>query len=651
MRWAEPWALAALALVPAVLLAWWWLERARRAAVRRAGDEPLVEAMTHAGRGLGRGRRLARAVLLALAMALVALALARPQFGLRTELRKARGMDVVVALDLSRSMLARDVVPSRLARARIELAELIGQLSGDRVGLIGFTSVALPLSPLTVDHAAVKLQLDAATPDDLPRGGTAIGDAIRAGLRMLESAPESGGAQAIVVVTDGEEHEGDPKAAAAEAKAKGVEVHVVGVGSRTGEPIPIEDKNGKITGYVKDGAGRTVVSRLNEAMLRDIAGAGEGLVALPGTQGGLDLSKVRLHLSTLKKAELSDRVVRVYEERYQWFLAPAFLLLLVSVLVRPSRGAAAVALLLALLPRPALAEGPLESEHPLAAAGRLALENGQADIAASLFDKAIDQLGERPDLLYNLGLAEAARGELDTAISRLQQAREAAKDPNLRAKAGFSLGNTYRSLEKYDEAIGAYRGALIDDPKLSGARRNLELTRAMKAVKAAQPKDPNQDGEPDPDQDPPEDQDGGTSDGGGGDGGPPDAGVGDGGDDGDGGGESGDDGGDSEDGGDGDGSSGGADAGSSDDDGGSSGGADGSSGDTPDAGSSGGGDASTGDTGASGSNAAEQPDQEEASVDKQNVEQILDALQEQEEALKRQRLLKKVGKGKVKKDW
>ena len=354
MRFAEPVALIALVLVPLALLAWWLDERARRRRISRAGDPALVARLTQAGADGGATLRIARAIVLALALALVALALARPQFGLRTELRKARGMDVVIALDLSRSMLARDVVPSRLERARIELSDLVDRLGGDRVGLVGFTSVALPLAPLTIDHAAVKLQLRAATPDDLPRGGTSIADAVQAGLRMLESAPDSGGAKAIVVVTDGEEHEGDPQAAAKKAKEAGVEVHVVGVGSRTGEPIPLVDASGKTTGYLKDRRGQTVISRLNEDMLKKIAAAGSGLVAVPGAQGGLDLSPVRNHLSSQKKAELSDRVVRIYEERYRWFLVPAFVLLLLATLLRPSRRPARVVLgglLLALVPR------------------------------------------------------------------------------------------------------------------------------------------------------------------------------------------------------------------------------------------------------------------------------------------------------------
>lgn len=646
MRFAEPWALIALLLVPAVLIAWWFNERARQRHFTAAGDPSLLSKLIETSKDGGYSSRLGQAVALALAVGLIAGALARPQFGLRTEVRKSRGMDVVFALDLSRSMLARDVVPSRLQRAQIELSDVIDRLGGDRVGLVGFTSVALPLAPLTIDHAAVKLQLRSAEPDDLPRGGTSIGAAIKAALRMLESAPESGGAQAIVVVTDGEEHEGDPEAAAKAAAEVGVEVHVVGVGSRTGEPIPLVSKAGKVTGYLKDSRGRTVVSRLNEKMLRKIASAGSGLVALPGAQGGLDLSPVRSHLSTQKKAELSDRVVRVYEERYQWLLGPAFVLLLLATVIRPTRkGARIVVVGLGLMLTSASASAQaLQTEDGDAKEARQALADGRGEDAVKAYERALDKLGERGDLLYNLGLAEAARGELDQAVSRFKQAAGAAKDPNLRGKSAFALGDTYRKLKKYDEAMKSYRQALIEDPKLTGARRNLELTRAMKAVAAAQPKSEDEDGEPDPDKEPPEDQDAGPQDasdqdgGSGEDSGSPDAGSSDGSDDKGDGGDSPDAGssGDGEDG-------GGKDSGAPDEE---------DAGDKGDDKDGGGGGEDGGKQDASAPSEGQDSDEgEDKELNKQDTAQILDALQEQEKALERKRLKQEFGTKKVKKDW
>lgn len=615
MRLEAPYMLAALLLVPMVLVATMLLERWRDRRVARAGDPRLFDRLS-AGSS-HRRRRAIQAGLLAAALGFMALALARPQLGMRTEVRKARGMDVVLAVDLSRSMLARDVVPSRLERARIELEDLVDRLPGDRIGLVGFTSIALPLSPLTVDHAALKLQLRAATPDDLPRGGTSIGDAIRAGRQMLESAPETGAARAIVVVTDGEEHEGEPEKLAAEAEKAGIEVHVVGVGSRTGEPIPLMNEAGKVTGYLKDARGQTVVSRLNEDMLTSIANAGSGLVALPGANGGLDLSPVRNHLATLQKAELEDRNVRIYEERFQWLLAPAFLFLLLATVVRPTRRATRLVVkglsgLLVFWATSAQA-APFESEDPDARAGAQALADGNAEEAVNAYQRAIDRLGEDPRLLYDRGLAEAAAGELDKSIASLKTALESSPDPKLRGQAAFALGNAHRAMKKYGDAVKSYRRSLMEDPTNAGARRNLEIARQQKLIQELQPKDPNEDKEKsddgeqgDEDEEDKENPDAGTD----------------------------------------------ADAGASDaepSDGSDPGEPDGG-GDGDDGGSQGSPDAGVEDAGGASSPESEPEDSEEERSE-QDVEQILDSLAEQEKALERKRRLEKFRGRKVTKDW
>ena len=625
MRFEEPWAFLALLLVPAFGFAHWWMAQHRARRLATAGDPKLLEEMALISERASL-IRTAQIVLTGLALAFVVIALARPQFGLKVDKRRARGMDVVIALDLSRSMLAQDVVPSRLARARIELSDLVDQLGGDRVGLLGFTSLPLPLCPLTVDRAALKLQLKAASPDDLPRGGTAIGLAIEEGLKMLKNARATGASQAIVVVTDGEEHEGDPESAAKKAAEAGVQVHVVGVGSRTGEPIPILDDKGRSKGYLKDRSRKTVVSRLNESMLRKIAEAGTGLVALPGAQGGIDLNPVRRHLGTLRRADLEDRVVRVYEERYQWFLVPAFILLVLASVLRPSKprrrlvvsGLAALWLLAA---SPAQAAGPLESEDPDVVAGNAALAEGKAEEARQAYERARSRLGDRPEILFNQALADVARGELDQAITGFKTAGSSATDPALRGQAAFALGNTLRQLKKYDEALEAYKQALVAAPGLSGARRNYEITQRMKAIQDAQPKNEDPNGEPDENQDSPDGgpSDGGPSDGGsqgqGGDGGPPDAGT------------------------PGDGGSDNADGGgaNTNDGGGPPPAGDGGT-DTPDA------------SGAPPPKPSE-PEEPEEEVDRQQAEAILDALQDQEEALKRERLLKRFKGKAVEKDW
>jgi Ca-activated chloride channel family protein len=637
VRFAEPWAFLALLLVPLSLGVWLWLERRRARQLQAAGDLGLLGRMTGLGPAQGRRARTLEATLVALALGLVALALTRPQFGARTDVRKARGMDVVVALDLSRSMLARDVTPSRLERAKIELEALVDALPGDRVGLIGFTSAALPLCPMTVDHAALVLQLRSAGPEQMPRGGTAIADAIAEAQRMLETSPHKDSGKAIIVVTDGEEHEGDPVAAAQKAQELGIEVHTVGVGSAVGEPIPLPDGS-----YLRDAAGQTVISRLDTGILEKVAAAGGGVVSVPGASGGLDLSPVRSRLAQLEKADLEARTVRVYEERYRWALTPAFVLLLLATLARarrarlPAQASHAAAALVVVLAPLLSGAGPLEREHPDVAAGNQALLDGKPKEALEAYSKAETQLGKDARVLLNQGLAKAADGELAQAIEAYKAAQAASSDPSLRAQAAYAQGNAERSLKKLDEAIKSYRRSLLDDPQHEGARKNLQLTSAMKRIQALQPKPPGED-KNDKGQNQDQKQGGDSSDGGSsssGDGGssPPDGGTG----------EDGAAGQSAQD----DGGSGTADAGS-----GAS--PDGSA-DGPEAGASGaaGQDAEAGGDAAPQSAPSSESDQSDQAKDEEkDRDAVLDALEAKEKALQGKRRAKGIKPRRVEKDW
>ncbi len=629
MRFAEPWAFLALVLVPIAVLAWLWRERLRARQLAKAGDLGLLGRMTGLGQTQGRRARTIELALVSCALALVALALARPQFGARTDVRRARGMDVVIALDLSRSMLARDVTPSRLERAKIELEALIASMPGDRVGLLGFTSAAIPLCPMTVDHSALVLQLRTAGPEQMPRGGTAIADAIAEARRMLESSPHKESGKAVIVVTDGEEHEGDPEAAAKAALEAGIEIHTVGVGSAAGEPIPLPDG-----GYLRDPSGQTVISRLDTSILEKVAAAGGGVVSVPGNSGGLDLAPVTARLAQLEKADLEERTVRVYEERYRWALAPAFVLLLLATLVRARRAKTPLTALVATLTLPLLmGAGPLEREQPDVAAGNQALADGKPKEALEAYGRAEPTVGLDPRLLLNKGLAQAADGELDKALEAFKAAIAGSTDPAVRAQAAYAQGNAQRSLKKLDEAIQSYRKALLDDPKHQGARKNLELTSAMKRIQALQPKQPGDDKQKqeggDKKNEDSQQSDGGSNDSPDGGGSPPDASVG-------------------EDAGGGQGGSG-EDAGTGQDDAGSSASPDGSA-DGPEAGASGaaGADAGAEDAGAAPQGTPSEGDQAKGDEDR---DAVLDALEAKEKALQGKRRAKGVKPRRVEKDW
>jgi Ca-activated chloride channel homolog len=325
MRFANPHALWLLLTVPAAILAYALAFARRRRLLARLGDAPLVAKMAA---DVSMGRKRARAALVVVALALTATALARPQAGGRARLTKQPGLDMVVALDFSRSMLAKDVYPSRLERAKRELEQLMDGLAGDRIGLVAFAGETLSYPP-TTDYAAVKLFWRDMYPWDMPVGGTAIGQAMKASLDLLTRLRAAGGptrAQVILLLTDGEDTDSEPLAMADEAAKLGVKVFTVGIGSRSGELIPEYDETGKVTGYVKDADGKYVTSRLAEDMLVQIAQktGGEYFHADP-KQFGVD--EIAHALAGLKRSENEARVVKQYDEVYELLLLPAFLLL------------------------------------------------------------------------------------------------------------------------------------------------------------------------------------------------------------------------------------------------------------------------------------------------------------------------------------
>lgn len=321
-RFVLPWGLAFLGgvLVAALLVARLLFQR-RRALLRHV-PERLVDRMAPAS---GIARDVASAAFSFSGLALLALAAAQPQCGTRSVLTKRYGMDVVIALDASASMFARDVRPSRLERAKLELSELIDRLKGDRVGIVVFAGDAFVQCPLTSDYAAAKMFLRAIDPKDLPQQGTALAPALRVSRELLLAGDRGATGRAVVVVTDGEDHEGAVEEQAALLRDDGVTIFAVGVGSRTGEPIPEIAKDGSVSGYKKDRAGRTVMTRLNDAGLREIARLTGGRYIHSAT-GSLGIGEIHGELDRMDKAEFESRLTVQYENRFPHFAWPGFAL-------------------------------------------------------------------------------------------------------------------------------------------------------------------------------------------------------------------------------------------------------------------------------------------------------------------------------------
>jgi Ca-activated chloride channel family protein len=339
MRFGDVHLLWLLLAVPIAALAFAGSFRRRRRLLARLGQAEMIRRMTA---GVSVRRKILRASFLVAVLALMAAALARPQAGGRAKLTRQRGLDLVVALDFSKSMLAKDVYPSRLERAKRELERLMDHLAGDRVGLVAFAGETLTYPP-TTDYAAVKLFWRDMSPWDMPVGGTALGRALRAGTEVLTRLRSGAGAadadnrsQVILLLTDGEDTESEPLEAAEEASKVGIKVFTIGIGSRSGELIPEFDEHGGVTGYVKDADGKYVTSRLGEEMLMRIAQktGGEYFHADPRQFG---VEQVEAGLAGLKRSENEARVVKEYDDIYEILLLPAFLLLVAEACMSDRR--------------------------------------------------------------------------------------------------------------------------------------------------------------------------------------------------------------------------------------------------------------------------------------------------------------------------
>jgi Ca-activated chloride channel family protein len=327
MTFANPEILWGLLLVPLALLFLAWAERSRKAAVAQLGEAPLMQRLSRSVNWNGRKWR-SRFWLLALALAIIALA--RPQWGSTVQVVEQEGVQVMVLLDVSKSMLAQDIKPDRLTRAKLEISDLMDQLNGDEIGLVLFSGASFIQFPLTSDYDTARSFLDSARPESISRPGTEIGDAIRTAMNGFDEKRES--QKVMVIVTDGENHQPEAIAEAKKAADEGVMIYTIGFGSPQGEPIPELAPDGSVDGYLSDQNGEVVLSRLDEATLSEIARVGRGQYYRASADGS-ELAALTAELDRLQAAQLDSRFETTKIERFQIFLLGAVLALMAAELI------------------------------------------------------------------------------------------------------------------------------------------------------------------------------------------------------------------------------------------------------------------------------------------------------------------------------
>ncbi|MEO6951272.1 MAG: VWA domain-containing protein [Polyangia bacterium] len=511
MSLADPKLLWCAVVVPLLVVAYALDGQRRKRVLERIGHLATIRQMMLT---LSTAKRRLQIICLIVAVAALTVGIARPQVAGRARLTESRGLDLVIALDLSRSMLAKDIYPSRLERAKAEVSRLLDELHGDRVGMVAFAGETLAY-PLTSDYEAAKLFWRDLQPSDMPVGGTDLGRAISASQELLDRSAARAPAgkrkpgQVILLITDGEDTEGRGLQAAKAAAAHHIRIYTVAIGSKERPFVPLTDEDGKSAGYLAGADGEPVRVGLDEEGLRKIASVtgGDYFTMEPR---GFGVERVQKAIAGLERTEEEARLEREPEDIGRWFVLGGFVLLVIGTALRDRRSPAVVAkavsaratLLVLLCLFPFLGGWDLFTrKDPDIEAGNRAMEAGRADDALKAYDRAVAARPEDDTAHYDRASALLKLDKLPEATRELQRAVET-HDPSLKADSYYNLGVAQHRQEHYREAVDAYKRALGLRPDDRRTKWNLEVAQRMLAEqKKQQDQKQSQDQKQDPKQD------------------------------------------------------------------------------------------------------------------------------------------------------
>jgi len=325
-RFAHPEYLNALYLIPVLVVLFYYLGRNRKKLLQNFADKELHKTLFPTDSNL---KRWTKFILILLTLTCLVFAAANPQVGTKMQEVKQTGIDVFILLDVSNSMMAEDIKPNRLEKAKYQISNLINKLRGDRIGLIIFAGQAYVQIPLTTDYSAANLFLSAVDVYSVPSQGTAIASAINLATASFDTLSTQ---KVIIAITDGEDHEGDVEKAVENAVSREIKIYAIGLGSQAGVPIPVYNNRNQLVGFRKDSGGNTVLTKLDEEMLKKIVINGNGKY-FRGTNYEDHLDKIYTELSELEQTEFGVKKVTDYEDRFYYFLIPALILLLLELFI------------------------------------------------------------------------------------------------------------------------------------------------------------------------------------------------------------------------------------------------------------------------------------------------------------------------------